>query len=294
MLSLPTRITFILTSTLFITVVLSQNQDFMNWLLSSPETGVKVRPPQQRKASMIAPKPEKAPERARPKPRPPKDYQSAPEVSKGEKKARPIPPKSKKKKEFVAKAQIQLRDKLSEKEEVGFKKRVARGEKLKAEGIDAPVYLAAMKPWMIDHLWASGRIKLFVTCTKRPNSFVFTGGLSRPGEVHSISDIKKTFDGFSSRGVPLSSEVARNLLNSVYAEFSIPADQCNAGAVFRSDIDAMVLAAQEAAAQQMNLDLKEVESTRGSFEQEGGLPFNYKVSEILPREGEWIRLEAGS
>lgn len=300
MLSLPTTGTYVLTSSLLFTVVLSQNQGFMSWLSPSVQEEAihrkKELVDQQPREEMIAPKPEKLPDRVRPKPAPAEKYKSAPDVSRSEKKAAPTPPKSKNKTEFVDKAQVRLKDKLSEKAEADFIKKVARGEKLKNDGIDAPAYTAEMDPWMIDHLQDNGRIKLFVSCrrTNKTSSFVFPGGLSRPGKARSIINTEEIFDGFSCRGVPLSSSVAINLLDSISAQFSIPAEKCSVGAVFRSDIDAMVLAAQENAAKKMNLELKEVESTRGKFEQEGGLPFNYKVSAIKPYEGEWLRLEEDS
>ena len=206
--------------------------------------------------------------------------------SKNEKKPKPSPSQPKEEMEGVVQAPTPLKQELPEKESAAFKEKVAKGKKLLDDGINAPRWAGYIDTWMIDHLQKEQKVRLFVKTANK--IFVFTGGLTKPGDVIEVVEKnKKTIcSGLSMRGIIILSKRARNLFLKLKAdEF-----QSQAFALFSVEIDAMILAAQGAAARKVRLDLEDVEETKGRFEQRGGLLFDYKVSKIKTREGKWLNL----
>ena len=213
------------------------------------------------------------------------NYQQAPLKGKAENKAKPDSSQPKEEIKEVVEAPVPLKEELPEEHEATFQEKVARGKELKEDGINAPGWTADVDTWMIDHLQKKGEVRLFV---RTANSvFAFTGGLTKPGfaiEVDKKNELR-VLSGFSMRGMNIDSKRARNLLRKLKAHRVI-----EAFALFSAEIDAMILASQEAAARKVALRLEDVGETKGSFEQKGGLPFNYKVLEIKNRSGEWTNL----
>ena len=140
MLSLPRTSTYFLTSSFFLTMVLSQDQDFMNWVFSPAEESVEERSeekePNPGKFTMILPKVEETPEPPRhelPRERQlpleaptPINYKETPSIPGNEKKSGPssLPPK------VVVQVPGQLRQTLPEEEEDSFNEKVERGKRL--------------------------------------------------------------------------------------------------------------------------------------------------------------------
>ena len=302
MLSLPTRGTYIFSSVMVLVGAVSMNESFRRWLLDSSELVVEDRSKQNnlsRPVEMVAPPaPEKAPELEKlveaekvPEPAPSVnlEYKSAPQVSQSRKKAEPVPQPRREEVEDTAQSEVKLKEELPEKEAADFERLVARGIKMRKTGIEAPGYRALMAPELIDNLQARGLIQLFVI-NKRAGArgFIFSGGLSRPGQVRIAQP--QELAGFSGRGVPLDRARGRRLLNLVGQTFKFSTSDCVAVILFRSDIDAMVLASQDAAARQMGIAFKDVTMTMGKFITSKGIPFNYRISEIKGPQG-WVKLQ---
>ena len=300
MLSLPTRGMYLFSSAMVLVGVVSMNEGFRSWLLDSSELVVEERPKQKkpsRPVEMVAPpEPEKAPETERPAepekaPEPESmirlEYKSAPQVSQVRKKAEPLPQPRREEVEDPAKSEVKLKDELPEKEAADFERMVARGIKMRKTGIEAPGYRALMEPELIDNLQARGLIQLIVI-NKSAGGFLFSGGLSRPGKVRIAHP--QELAGFSGRGVPLDRTRGRSLLGLVAQAFKFSTSDCAAVILFRSDIDAMVLASQAAAARQAGIAFKDVTMTRGKFITSKGIPFNYRISEIEGPRG-WVKLQ---
>ena len=296
MLSLPTRGMYLFSSAMVLVGVVSMNEGFRNWLLDSSELVVEERSKQKkpsRPVEMVAPpEPEKAPEPERPaEPESPVrlEYKSAPQVSQSRKKAEPLPQPRREEVEETAKSEVKLKDELPEKEAADFERMVARGIKMRKTGIEAPGYRAMMEPELIDNLQARGLIQLIVI-NKRAGSggFLFSGGLSQPGQARIAQP--QELSSFSGRGVPLDRTRGRKLLSLVGQAFKFSTSDCEAVILFRSDIDAMVLASQDAAARQTGIAFKDVTMTRGKFITSKGIPFNYRISEIEGPRG-WVKLQ---
>jgi len=302
MLSLPTTGTYIVTSALLLTAVIAQNGDFMNWLLNSSEVNVedpaKERPPIKSEEKMIAPrpkkvelKPQRVPPPARKKMQEPTKYNAAPQASKSEELEKPTPPRAKEKVKLAVKAELKIQDKLSKQEAADYEKSVAKGKKLMEGGIDTPPFDVVLGSGLIDSLQANGLIKLFVKNEKRQKGYIFSGGWSRPGKVWEAAP--EDIVGFSYRLMTLEAGKGRILSRLVSKTFVFSATECEAFILFRSDIDAMILAAQDAAAQQVGAKLKDVEMTRGEFRtSDTGLPFNYKITS-LSVGGKWFLVGGG-
>jgi len=296
MLSLPTRGMYLFSSVMVLVGIVSMNESFRSWLFDSSEMVVEERSQQKkpsRPVEMVAPpEPEKAPEPERPvEPEPPVrlEYKSAPQVSVRRKKAEPLPQRRREEVEETATGDLKLKDELPEKEAADFERMVARGIKMRKTGIEAPGYRAMMEPELIDNLQARGLIQLFVF-NKRAAAvgFLFSGGLSRPGKVRIAQP--QEIAGFSGRGVPLDRARGRRLLALVGQTFKFSTSDCAAVILFRSDIDAMVMASQAAAARQAGIAFKDVTMTRGKFITSKGIPFNYRISEIEGPQG-WVKLQ---
>ena len=302
MLSLPTRGVYIFSSVMVLVGFVAIDESFWRWLLDSSEMVIEDRSRQKkpsRPVEMVAPpEPEKAPETERPAepekaPEPESmirlEYKSAPQVSQVRKKAEPLPQRRREEVEETAKADLKLKDELPEKEAADFERLVARGIKMRKTGIEAPGYRAMMAPELIDNLQARGLIQLFVI-NKRAGSggFLFSGGLSQPGQARIAQP--QELSGFSGRGVPLDRTRGRKILSLVGRAFKFSTSDCEAVILFRSDIDAMVLASQDAAARQTGIAFKDVTMTRGKFITSKGIPFNYRISEIEGPRG-WVKLQ---
>lgn len=296
MLTLPTRNTYIFTSIMVMVAVLFLNEDFRGWLFDPPGVVVEERSGKRKPArpvEMVAPpEPEKAPEAQSPKPPAPPvriEYKSAPQVAVSKKKAEPRPERSREEVETTAKAEVKLNEELPEKEAADFERMVARGNKIMKNGIHSPAYRAMMESELIDNLQARGLIELFVI-NKRAGAggFLFSGGLSRPGQARIAQP--QELASFSGRAVPLDRARGRKLLNLVGQAFKFSTSDCVAVILFRSDIDAMVLASQDAAARQKGIAFKDVTMTKGKFITSKGIPFNYRISEIEGPRG-WVKLK---
>ena len=296
MLSLPTRGVYIFSSVMVLVGFVAIDESFWRWLLDSSELVVEERSQQKkpsRPVEMVAPpEPEKAPEPERPvEPEPPVrlEYKSAPQVSESRKKAEPLPQRRREEVEETAKGDLKLKDELPEKEAADFERMVAQGIKMRKTGIEAPGYRAMMEPELIDNLQARGLIQLFVINQRAgAGGFLFSGGLSQPGQARIAQP--QELSGFSDRGVPLDRTRGRKLLNLVGQAFKFSTSDCVAVILFRSDIDAMVLASQDAAARQTGIAFKDVTMTRGKFITSKGIPFNYRISEIEGPRG-WVKLQ---
>ena len=308
MLSLPTRGVYIFSSVMVLVGFVAIDESFWRWLFDSSELVVEERSQQKkpsRPVEMVAPpepekapepeklvEPEKAPEPERPvEPEPPVrlEYKSAPQVSVRRKKAEPLPQRRREEVEETAKGDLKLKDELPEKEAADFERMVAQGIKMRKTGIEAPGYRAMMEPELIDNLQARGLIQLFVFNNRTgAGGFLFSGGLSRPGKVRIAQS--QELAGFSGRMVPLDRARGRRLLGLVGQEFKFSTSDCVAVILFRSDIDAMVLASQDAAARKTGIAFKDVTMTKGKFITSKGIPFNYRISEIEGPRG-WVKLQ---
>lgn len=299
MLALPTTSTYILTSSLLLTMFLSQNQDFMNWLLpSAKESKESVeelpekKEPNPEKITRILPKVEKPLERPSGDQEKPGEtpvstaHKQLPSQSSNEKKATPGPSQPRQEEMDVVQAPIPLRQELPEKEAAAYDEKVARGLKLSKDRNEDLTWTGFIATWMIDHLQREQRARLVVKT--KDKDFVFTGGLTEPGEIYEVNEEirEKYFSGVSRRGMTVDSNRGRHLIRALNKEHRI-SSTIQVWVLFSVDIDYMILAAQDDAARKAGLDLEEVAETTGIFKQRGGLPFDYKVSKIKTRKGEW-------
>lgn len=150
-----------------------------------------------------------------------------------------------------------------------------------------PSYEASLSKELIRQLVSRGLAKLAVPDPASQTLFLFKGiDPDKPGDpfVASRSDL----NGMAARFMMFKTRRGNAMLTRVKEKYQSQ-QQLSAGILFRCDLDAIMLAAQSRAARNSNLPLKSIAITIGQFEMAQGLPFAFRVIEIITVEGERIR-----
>lgn len=170
-----------------------------------------------------------------------------------------------------------------------YSKLVALGMSLQRDGIKSPGYKAKIRPEVIKSLNRNGLIRLAVTDGK--STFLFSGTLQQPGKADIA--FESDFKGLSTRYMQLDRGDGRKLLQVARDKFPGRAAHCQPVIFVRSDIDSMVLGAQNHAVISNGMTLDDVKLTSGSFRLYKGMPFNYLIDEITNSKGKRIPVGGG-
>lgn len=152
------------------------------------------------------------------------------------------------------------------------------GRKLYEDGAPTPAYWATIPIRVADKLVRTGILMPAVLVNERV--FIFQGGDLSSAHAPRLAGNPDLID-FSNRFIALPEEQGAHLVRQVSQRLGMSNQSLRACLMVRTDVDRMVLAAQQQASDALGVSLGETAFTYGRFDLANNVPFQYIVSELV-------------